>query len=196
MKSTVMIAGLILLLLVSSLSTASARPLDVKTCQQVSASDYNAGLRVRRSITGNDQDWRRRPVCVSAKVRLKKSIRRQRAKCVKGAIVSGASWYGGPQDSMTKGTSGKYGDLANAPWSFAELGMGSAMGGLAPRSWWYVNHAGRTKRAQKLDIGKGGGEIDGVTRGFDAWHVLADYLRLKGNGVVKLAKHNCWAVWR
>lgn len=170
-------------------------PRALKSCSTVPAKTYNNKLRIRRTITGNAQRFRSKPVCVDRWRSLLRSIKKQRRVCKANAITTGATWYGGSGDSMTSGTSGAYGDLSNHPWSFAELGMGSAMGGLAPLSWWYVHslNNGRTKRAQKRDIGGGGGPVNGHTRGFDAWHPLAQYLGLMGNGTVHLAKRNCWA---
>ena len=165
------------------------------TCKTIPAKQFNSKLRVRRQITGNDQRFRSRPVCVDRWRDLLRSIKKKRRACINGAITTGATWYGGSGDSMTSGTAGAYGDLSSHPWSFAELGMGSAMGGLPPLSWWYVHskNNGKTKQAQKRDIGGGGGPVNGLTRGFDAWHPLAQYLGLMGNGTVQLAKRNCWA---
>lgn len=166
----------------------------VADCKTIGAKRHNRWLKVRRQITGNDQRFKSRPVCVNTHRDLLESVRKARRACTRNAITTGATWYGGAGDSMTSGTSGAYGDLSNHPWSFAELGMGKAMGGLAPLSWWYVRGPnGKVKRAQKRDIGGGGGPVGGYTRGFDAWHPLAQYLGLMGNGVVKLHKRNCWA---
>jgi hypothetical protein len=164
-------------------------------CKTVGAGTYNRWLRVRRQITGNQpRRFASRPVCTHRLRQLLESVRKVRKRCIKHAITSGATWYGGSGDSMTSGTSGAYGDLSSHPWSFAELGMGRAMGGLPPLSWWYVRGPnGKVKRAQKRDIGGGGGPVNGVTRGFDAWHPLAQYLGLMGNGVVQLHRRNCWA---
>lgn len=166
-----------------------------KPCKTVPAKTFNNKLRVRRTITGNDQRFRSRPVCVAKWRDLLRSIKKQRRICKASAITTGATYYGGPSDSMTSGTQGAYGDLSNHPWSFAELGMGQAMGGLPPLSWWYVHskNNGKTKRAQKRDVGSGGGPISGVSRGLDAWYPLAEYLGLMGNGIVRVSRHNCWA---
>lgn len=76
--------------------------------------------------------------------------------------------------------------------AFAELDMGHALGTLRPRSWWYL-HARHTVRAQKLDIGAGGGPINGVHRGIDIWHETMRPLGMYGNTVIRVSAHNCWA---
>lgn len=77
--------------------------------------------------------------------------------------------------------------------AFAELDMGSGLGGLSPRSWWFIHHSRHVVRAQKLDIGRGGGPIAGVHRGIDLWWETLGPLGMSDNGVVQLSKWNCWA---
>jgi hypothetical protein len=71
--------------------------------------------------------------------------------------------------------------------------MGTGLGHLPPRSWWYIHHGHSEIHAQKLDIGLGGGPIDGVHRGADLWHEDLGPLGMSDNGVIQIAKRNCWA---
>lgn len=192
------IAGLtvlIVLLFVLLVNQGAAETPTERPCKTVTAKTFNKRVRTLEQIAGKNLHNASRKVCKPYFEKLEQRIQSARRSCVRRAITTGATWYGGAGDSMTSGTAGAYGDLSGHPWSFAELGMGRAMGGLKPLSWWYVhsktNH--RTKRAQKRDIGGGGGAIGGYTRGLDAWHPLARYLGLMGNGIVQLSRRNCWA---
>lgn len=171
---------------------------EVKKCDTVTAKKYNAHLRLRAKITGNKKAYKKllksKPVCVKPHYKnLKKSIKKQRKKCKRKAITTGASYYGYGDNSPANSATGAYGTLHSM--SFAELGMGSAMGGLPPRSWWYVAKAGGTysQRGQKLDIGAGGGPIGGYTRGIDLWVPFRNSIGLSDNGVVQVSKNDCWA---
>jgi hypothetical protein len=163
-------------------------------CASVRASTYNQLLKVRGSITGHKQRFRHSPVCRTTFGDLKRSTRAARKKCKAHAITSGASFYGGPSDASS-GSQGAYGPLSGTR-SFAELDMGTGLGGLPPRSWWFLHHVSRTVHAQKLDIGAGGGPIQGVHRGIDLWHETLGPLGLSDNAVIQIAKHNCWAKTR
>jgi hypothetical protein len=93
----------------------------------------------------------------------------------------GASWYGdghGHDDPYTKGDSGYRGDhLNNIKWAFAELGMGTSLGGLGRGSKLVVKRGGRAAVAGKYDIGPGYGD-----RQIDLWNDLAHYLNFFGVG--------------
>jgi len=99
---------------------------------------------------------------------------------------TGASLFGGPGDASS-GCTGYRGDnLCGWKWrSFAELGMGSAMGGLPYGARVRVMHEGRKLTLVKRDIGLGGGPVGGLPRGIDLWHRAAAYLRVPGVAVVR-----------
>lgn len=86
---------------------------------------------------------------------------------------AGASIYGG---ACEYGSTGYRGDDLRARWrSFAELGMGSALGGLPYLARIRVlnprNHRRMTIR--KRDIGGGGGAVLGLARSIDLWQPVA-----------------------
>lgn len=90
---------------------------------------------------------------------------------------AGASIYGGfCNESETKGYRGTY--LPGNPWGFAELGMGSAMGGLPNgtrvRVLDPVTH--KRKWIVKDDIGAGGDSVEGLPREIDLYAPTAAYL--------------------
>lgn len=177
-----MIAGLILLLLVSSLSTASARQPDVKTCKEFSASDYNAGLRVRRAITGNDQRFRRKPVCIASKSTLRKSIRRARAKCLATASSNTASVYG----------PGLYGNRTANGTVLTKSTIGVAHKSLPFGTRLHFKYGSQVVRASVIDRGP---FVAGRT--WDLTAALANVLGFPwGVAAVTTAENNCWAVWR
>lgn len=103
-----------------------------------------------------------------------------------GGAVVGASMYGGPRDPTTrKPEHGYRGDLLESnPLSYAELGNGKALGGLPYRHPLTIRYAGRSVVARKLDIGAGGGDINGHARAIDLYYHLADQLGFNGLGVV------------
>lgn len=170
----------------------------VKPCHTVAAKKYNAYLRLRGEITGNNKTYKKllksKPVCVRPYYKnLKKSIKKQRKKCIKRSILTGASYYGYGDNYPANSAAGAYGTLTNN--SFAELGMGNAMGGLPPNSWWYVSHVGSgfAVRGEKRDIGAGGGPIAGLPRGIDLYEPFLNALGMNDNGAVRVSKTNCWS---
>lgn len=171
--------------------------VEIVECTKVKASRYNKFLYLRAKITGNRKLARKlhktKPVCIKHLVSLKKDIRKKRKKCIRRSILTGASYYGYGDNSPANSASGAYGTLHNR--SFAELGMGSAMGGLPPNSWWYISHAGSnfSVRGEKRDIGAGGGPIAGLPRGIDLYEPLLYALRMRDNGAVFVSKYDCWA---
>jgi hypothetical protein len=89
--------------------------------------------------------------------------------------AAGASIYGGvcgPQE--TQGYRGAY--LPDNPMSFAELGMGTALGDLPYGTQVRVLDPVTHKRAwvRKLDIGAGGGDVFGVPRDIDLYAPAAE----------------------
>lgn len=103
----------------------------------------------------------------------------------------GATTFGGPGDPAT-GTTGYKGDnLLQKPNSFAELDMGSAMGGLPYMARVRViAPGGKSAIAYKRDIGAGGGPVGGHKRGIDLWWQLAQRLGLPDvwSGVVRVQR--------
>lgn len=90
--------------------------------------------------------------------------------------TSGASTFGGHCESGTTGYRGAY---LPAQWrSFAELGMGNALGGLPNKAKIRVLYPKTHRRMTltKNDIGLGGPPIGGVPRGIDIWHRATQYL--------------------
>lgn len=69
--------------------------------------------------------------------------------------------------------------------SFAELRMGTALGGLPYRAKIRVLYRHRKITLAKRDIGLGGGDVGGFPRSIDLWHRAAAYLRIPGLAVVQ-----------
>lgn len=82
---------------------------------------------------------------------------------------AGASVYGGACEGGTLGYRGDF--LPDLPHSFAELGMGRALG-LPYKAKVRFLHAGRKVTGRKRDIGRGGGHVKGRARIFDFWEPL------------------------
>jgi hypothetical protein len=98
----------------------------------------------------------------------------------------GASMYGGPNDP-TSGTIGYRGDSLPGTMAFAELGMGEAMGGLPYGARARISYGGKSVVGRKLDIGLGGGDVNGQPRAIDLWHETAEALGFPfGTGIVKV----------
>lgn len=89
-----------------------------------------------------------------------------------GGKVMGASVYGGSRDPSS-GTVGYRGDSLPGQMAFAELGMGNAMGGLPYKARARISYKGRSVIARKMDIGAGGGPVNGMPRAIDLWHETA-----------------------
>ncbi len=119
---------------------------------------------------------------------------------VGGALTGGrrvgASIYGGPGDP-TSGVEGAYGHLPGH-MAFAELstnpGAGgsrldfAALGHLAPHTKLKIGYNGRSVTGEKLDVGAGGGPVDGLPRAIDLWYETANALGFDGGlGVVDIA---------
>ena len=104
-----------------------------------------------------------------------------------GKIV-GATTFGGSGDPRT-GSVGYKGDSLIGKMAYAELGMGRALGGLPYRKALGISSAGRSVTARKLDIGAGGGAIQGHPRAIDLWHETAQAIGLPSvwSGLVKVA---------
>ncbi|MBO2460969.1 hypothetical protein [Actinomadura violacea] len=96
-----------------------------------------------------------------------------------------ASVFGGPSDPGT-GSRGYHGDNLNGTMSYAELGMGKAMGNLPYRQKLRITYKGKSVVAEKLDIGAGGAGCGGHARGIDLWYQTAQALGFDGLGVVSV----------
>lgn len=90
-----------------------------------------------------------------------------------------ASDYGGPGDP-TSGTHGYHGDNLTGRMAFAELGMGTLLGGLPYKAKVKIEYGGKSVIAEKLDIGLGGPGCGGHTRGIDLWYQTAQALGFSG----------------
>ena len=106
--------------------------------------------------------------------------------------TAGASVFGGTcEPSEHTGYRGDY--LPSRPWSFAELGMGSALGGLPYGYTIRVLNPDthRRRNIRKLDIGFGGSAVRGLRRSIDLYEPVLTYL---------LGKRSCtWTgriLWR
>jgi hypothetical protein len=93
-----------------------------------------------------------------------------------GGETTGASWYG-----PTPSTVGAAGVDLRGKMAFAELsndaGMDfSALGGLPMHAKIAITYKGKTVVGEKLDVGSGGGSVQGYPRTIDLWVDLADAL--------------------
>ncbi|HZV74584.1 MAG TPA: phage tail tape measure protein [Conexibacter sp.] len=95
--------------------------------------------------------------------------------------VVGATVYGGPGDPTSGSTGADGTNLYRNPLSFAELDMGTALGHLPFGTKLRLSApTGRFATAEKHDIGRGGGPIQGKHRALDLWWQLANTLGLPG----------------
>ena len=112
-----------------------------------------------------------------------------------GGVTVGATEYGGPGDPTTAGDHGAYGSLdghmayaelsTNPQAPLADLDFG-ALGHLAPHTELRITNQGRSVIAEKLDVGAGGGPIDGRPRVIDLWWQTAEALGFAGAGLVQI----------
>lgn len=98
------------------------------------------------------------------------SVRREK-RCWRSSRPVGASVYGAWGDDNGRGYRGDH--LASAGYSYAELGMGTLLGGLPYRHKLWIWHNGRSVFARKLDIGAGGGPVHGMVRRIDLHYKTA-----------------------
>ena len=102
-----------------------------------------------------------------------------------GGRTVGASEFGGPGDPGT-GSQGYKGDNLTGKSCFAELGMGSNLGGLPYKAQLRITFNGKSVVASKLDIGAGGGDVQGHRRDIDIWWETANALGFSGLGLVQI----------
>lgn len=101
-------------------------------------------------------------------------------------LVGAASYFGGPADPGT-GHIGYRGDDLNVhPDSFAELDMGTSLGGLAYGAAVRVVHNGKSIILYKRDIGAGGGGVGGYARVIDLWYTAAQKIGCTGLDIVTI----------
>lgn len=93
-----------------------------------------------------------------------------------------ASDFGGPHDPST-GSHGYHGDLLTGRMAYAELGMGTLLGGLPYKQRARITYQGKSVVAEKLDIGAGGAGCGGHARALDLWWQTAQALGFSGLGV-------------
>lgn len=90
-----------------------------------------------------------------------------------------ASEFGGPNDPST-GHTGYRGDDLRGRMAFAELNMGTALGGLPHGAKLQITYGGKSVVAEKLDIGLGGSGCGGHSRAIDLWWETARALGFSG----------------
>ncbi|HEX5743938.1 MAG TPA: serine hydrolase [Candidatus Saccharimonadales bacterium] len=107
-----------------------------------------------------------------------------------GAIVSGKAVGNLPPRGRNVGASyytgatGYKGDSLPGTYSYAELGNGSAMGGLKHKQKLAITYKGKTVVAEKLDVGAGGDTVNGKERAIDLYQdKTAKFLGLDSEGV-------------
>jgi hypothetical protein len=103
-----------------------------------------------------------------------------------GGKTVGASTFGGPGDPGTGSTGYRGDNLYQKPDSFAELKMGTALGGLPYMAGMKVTGPKGSKTLYKRDIGLGGGPVSGHSRDIDLWFQAANDLGVSGLGLVKV----------
>lgn len=91
-----------------------------------------------------------------------------------GKIV-GASTY---HPDANTGTVGASGQSLLGKMAFAELDMGKALGDLPFGAQLKISRGGKSVIGEKLDIGLGGGPVDGHPRDIDLWYQTAEALGL------------------
>lgn len=104
----------------------------------------------------------------------------------------GASEFGGPGDPTTKGDSGSCNQHMTNRHAFAELGMGSMLGGLPCGTKLKIEAIGDTHKAgviaEKLDIGLGGAPVSGHARRVDLWWETARAIGFHGTGLIRITR--------
>lgn len=75
---------------------------------------------------------------------------------------------------------------------YAELGMGTYLGGLPSGYRLDVIYRGKIVRAYKRDIGLGGASVHGVRRDIDLHTWLAKALNFEGVDVVRVTHNRCY----
>jgi len=112
-----------------------------------------------------------------------------------GGKISGGKWVENLADNggNDNGNGGASSCNPNDPHltgtsSFAELDMGQALGNIPDCTRLEIknNATGKTIIAAKMDIGKGGGDIQGHKRAVDLWWQAANVLGLYDSGVVTI----------
>lgn len=104
---------------------------------------------------------------------------------------AGASIYGEPCEAGNLGYRGA--NLNDHPWSFAELDMGTALGDLPAGTAIQIRSPATHKitTIEKLDIGEGGGDVEGIPRRIDLYAPVAKWLAnadCNWTGVVEWAR--------
>jgi hypothetical protein len=163
----------------------------VKPCT-VPAGIYNANVRKLNALKGKKvrRGVHKRIACSKYRA-LKKRLLKARADCLRQAQRTEASvyWPGADSGGMT-GSCGHH--LSQFKYAYAELGMGTYLGGLRCGQTLYMHGPnGRTVAVPKVDIGYGSGSRG---RGIDLWNRTGPAIGI-GNGIgqVTVSTRNCWA---
>jgi hypothetical protein len=113
-------------------------------------------------------------------------------------MVVGASVFGGKLDSSSGQWTenladnggndlGDHGNHMTGVTAFAELGNGTALGGIPDGTKLEIDYNGRKVIATKEDIGAGGADVNGHKRAIDLWWQTANLLNFQdGTGVVTI----------
>jgi hypothetical protein len=99
-----------------------------------------------------------------------------------------ASQFGGPGDPRTGNVGYREDDLLAHPDSYAELDMGSALGGLPYQTPLRVTYQHASAVLFKRDIGLGGPGLDGLPRAVDLWWQAARSLSFPGLAPVRVQR--------
>jgi hypothetical protein len=99
-----------------------------------------------------------------------------------------ASQFGGPGDPRTGNIGYREDDLLAHPDSYAELDMGSALGGLPYLTPLRVTYQRASAVMFKRDVGLGGPGLDGLPRAVDLWWQAAQALSFPGLAPVRLQR--------
>jgi hypothetical protein len=106
-----------------------------------------------------------------------------------GGTVVGATYYG--LGEAGTGTRGYRGDSLPGKMAYAELGqngaIGNALGGLPYKHPLTIGYKGKQVVARKLDVGRGGADINGKPRAIDLWRDTARAIGFPGYGLVRIS---------
>lgn len=163
-----------------------------RRCKTVTPQVHNKRVKLLDQITGKRHHKASRKVCKSHYRELGQKVKQARKTCKARALTVTASVFGGRGDDNGIGYRGDR--LFNFNDSFAELGMGRALGGLPLHAKRWINYRSKTVRGTKRDIGGGGAGIGGTVRAIDLHAPLASRLNFPwGIGIVRVSANNCWA---
>lgn len=108
------------------------------------------------------------------------------------SYIVGASEFGGPGDPTTPGDTGSCNKHMSGKHAFAELMMGTGLGGLPCGTKLKIEAIGSSHNApvvaERLDIGLGGAPVSGHARRVDLWWETARAIGFHGTGLVRISR--------